>query len=229
MLAAYADGELDDRPGAARLRHQIKDWLADHPEVAAELDAQLELARLMAVTAPVEPSAATWRQVWDRVGQAPARRRRWTAAGWLAGLMAVSSVAAALVIALLQMLGSPTLAPVRDAGQPSPNAGQAVAVTPPPARPVIGENPRPNPMNVLAVMTTDEVDIIRIAGADTETVVAGRLPMAGSMVLLEHHEVEVMPPANGTTRTEIRVGGSGSSPMAWTPLPGDPDEDYEEV
>jgi hypothetical protein len=58
LLAAYADGEVTPEE-----RARIEAWLTDHPEAAAEVDAQRSLARLYEETPPPAPSEEEWRDV----------------------------------------------------------------------------------------------------------------------------------------------------------------------
>jgi hypothetical protein len=246
LLAAFADGELD-APHVAPLSRQIEAWLAAHPDAAAELEAQLELARLMASTAPLEPAPATWDKVWSRIQQTPPRRAgRWVAALWLAGL-AVTSAAA---IGAILWLNGPFQTP---APEGPPQQAERVILLPPLgerepqsardtvrvrdlARPQVALLPvnrvsagerRPEVVDVLEVATADEVEIVYARGGDTTTLVVGRLPLVGPLILLAPHEVEVKPPVNDSAGTAMRWGG-GSTPMVWTPLPGETAENKEE-
>jgi hypothetical protein len=249
MLAAYADGELDHRPHLRERRRQIEAWLAKHPE-ACDLEAQMELSRLWTLTTPAEPSPVTWAKVWSRVEHTPQRLKlkRWPAALWLAGIAAMGAAAAVLIV-LLQSIPSerdglaqdnpPAALMVKlrqvpprrlavDAMDQQRVANRVEALRRPvgdgqfvstPARP--GCRPGET-FDVLQVATSDEVEILHIAGADIGTLVVGRIPLVGPMVLLTPEEVDVRPPVNGSARTEIRM--VGSSPMVWTPLPNEDEE-----
>ncbi|MFK5004592.1 hypothetical protein, partial [Klebsiella pneumoniae] len=59
-LAAYYDGELEP---AARAR--VAAWLAEHPEMSADLEAQHALPQ----AAPPEPSEAAWSSVLERIDE----------------------------------------------------------------------------------------------------------------------------------------------------------------
>jgi hypothetical protein len=249
LLAAYADGEFDHRPHLRDRKRQIEAWLAQHPE-AGELEAQMELSRLWKVTTPSEPSPATWAKVWARVEQSPQRlkSKRWPTALWLAGIAAMGAAAAVLIVLLQGTPAEPDTPPPENQ-LPLPMAKHHDA---PPRRLAVdemdnqrvaarGEAPRrpggdgqfvstpsqpghrpEETVEVLEIATSDEVDILHIAGADIGSLVVGRLPLAGPMVLLTQEEVDVRPPVNGSARTEIRV--VGSSPMVWTPLPNENEE-----
>src|SRR5260370_39138736 len=68
-LVAYADDALD-----APARRRVESWLADHPEVAAEVADWGRIDRWMDATRAPEPSPAAWDAVRSRVAAAlPAR------------------------------------------------------------------------------------------------------------------------------------------------------------
>lgn len=225
LLAAYADGELDAYPQRTLLRRQIEQWLAEHPEDAAELEAQVELGRLMAETTPFEPSEAQWAAVWARIECQPRPRWRWSAAVWLAGLVAAGA-AAAVVAVVLQMSAVPEEPLPQPAAAILPAADgtaarAAVAVVQHAGDAAIR---RAGEIEVLEVATSDEIEIIRIAGSDTGSMIVGQLPLSGPMVLLDPDEIEIMPPANGAgPRPELRKG------MLWTPRPGDNEDNKDEA
>jgi hypothetical protein len=233
LLAAYADGELDQRPHLANVRHKIEHWLASHPEAAAELEAQMALGRVWAATTPVEPAPAQWAKVWQRVQRVPGPRKlpRWPAALWLAGVAAVGAAAAVLFVLLVQPPAAPDnpQTPSPQAGEahqrrnkqatvPAASAGadndaqeqDAVPTSFGPARP--GRRHRET-FDVLEVATADEIEIVRIAGADTGTLVVGQPPLVGTMILLTPREVEVKTPVNDDAGMEVRMGGS--SAIVW--------------
>jgi hypothetical protein len=215
LLAAFADGELDGLPHLVSLRGQIEAWLATHAEAAPDLDAQLELARLMAVTAAPEPGPAAWAKVSSQLLVHTRRPgRRWKVAGAIAGLVMAS--AAGIVVAFLVFGNSRAPAP------PSERAPSQTATVPVP--PVVRQAPpQARPVEVLEVVSADEVEIVRVAGSDTKSLIVGQVPLTNPIVLLEEHEVEVMLPAHNPARTEVRRGGG--SPMVWTPLANEKDED----
>ena len=225
LLAAFADGELDRHPQRELLRRQIETWLAAHPEAAAALEAQLELERLMAATVAAEPSPRAWHRVWRRLHGSPRRRwGRWTAALCLTGA-AVASAAAVIVALLVEHTAPqpPAEIPLVKAKATDNAASRAAAATVIHTGIVAGAVQRFRGFEVLEVATADEIEVVRVAGADTETLVAGRLPLVGPMVLIEPHEIDITPPANDSARTEVRKG------MLWTPLPGDDDDDQDDA
>lgn len=238
LLAAYADGELDRRPHQAPVRRQIEAWLARHPVEAAALETQMELSRLWSATTPAEPSPVVWARVWEKIERTPLRTqpKRWPAALWLVGLAALGT-AAALFIGLtpdLYRQPDPTTPQVREAPlhrsprRPDIHADLPETIAEMPAaptksgrheRPVFVTVPQEQPapaMKPLEVATSDEVEILSIAGGDMGTLVVGKLPVSGPLVLLTAQEVDFKPLQNGQVGTEMRM--VGSSPMVWTPL-----------
>jgi hypothetical protein len=206
-LTAYADGELDDSPQGAALRRRIETWLARHPEASAEVQGQRALTPLWEATSPPEPSEASWANVLARLDRVPltppptsARRFSLRAlAAWSAAT--VAAVAAALWLSLVLLWPVPERQLVRQ-----------VVPRPGPRPPVVQPQPVPEPIEPFPVATGDEVEVLSIRGADTETLVVGELPLDGPMVLVAAGEVEVK-----RAEPEVRMGGGGP-PMLWTPL-----------
>jgi len=211
MLAAYADGELDGRPELAELRCRLEQWLASHPETAADVEAQRDVSQWMAATTPAEPDPAVWQAMWSRIKTATPSKRK-PAASWLIGLTAAGLAAAVLLMASVQWRTTPTLAtnqvanqpPVVDASRPTLNVAE----------------PQPETIEVLQVAAASEIEIIQVSGSDTETLVIGQPPLSGPLVLMQPGEVDIALPAD--TNTALRFGG-GSAPMLWTRLPGEID------
>jgi hypothetical protein len=192
----------------APLRQRVEEWLAEHPEDAEPLDQQRSLARLWEATTPPEPSEAAWATAWTRLETLPlhpATRGPWRPVVWLAGVLAAGAAAAWGAFLLLH-----------------PEAGQAI---------VRHEQPWPlklqvpvlhaEPIIPFEVATAEEVEILRVNGADTSTLVVGTLPLHGTLELVSPGDVEVQ-----RAEQTVRMG-SGSSPMIWAPLPderSDPDD-----
>jgi hypothetical protein len=61
-LAAYVDDELDEVRRSA-----IEAWLANHPELAAEVQQQRRLADIWQATPPAQPSEKQWGEILARV------------------------------------------------------------------------------------------------------------------------------------------------------------------
>jgi anti-sigma factor RsiW len=211
-IAAYGDGELNSQ--LAPLRRKVEKWLASHPEAAEELDVQRRLAEVWLATTPSEPDDAVWNRVAARLAQvtraAPSPQRRlktWPVALWSAGLL---SAAAAVVWIVLTFLPS--------------RAGREIAVkqpAPPEPRVTVA-------IEVLEVATADEVEIVRVGGADTGTLVIGEPPVQGMLPLVERGEFVVtrLQPAHDNVLPEVRGAdpSSGANPMIWTRLPGQSDQ-----
>jgi anti-sigma factor RsiW len=152
QLAAYADGELD----AASRRH-CAEWLAGHPEAAAEVETWRRLSRLWQSNAPEEPGPAVWAATLDRIEKslpagppAPARPGRKL---YLWASLLTAAAAAALAISLSARLfqSVPDVAADPDDEQPYPVAeAHEVAILSMDAKDadalVVGESPVHGPL-----------------------------------------------------------------------------------
>jgi hypothetical protein len=189
QFAAYVDGELGPADQAA-----LEDWLLDHPDDRAEVDAGRRLAELMRATTAPDPGEAAWAGVLERLAAAPpprmrrpGRRVRWIA---LAAVAAVGLAAAAVVFALLP--------------------GKIVEKT----------------VEPLHVVADDDVEIVRMDGGDTGSLVVGQPPMHGAFILASAddvtvidtgHDVEVVVPEE--------LPGGHNGPMIVRPQDPPPDKD----
>lgn len=188
LLAAYGDGELDDRP---ELRARLEAWLEQHPEAQAELAAFRQLGQLWQETTPSEPSASTWRRLRARLLRVarqpkagPALRR------WGAPLLAT---AAGLALLVGYWPRSPE-------------------VPPPDVRAAVEE--------VFPVATASEVTILRVEGADTNTLVVGELPVHGPLELAGPGDValtSVQPDAHDNMVPRVLLQGP-QRPIIWARL-----------
>jgi anti-sigma-K factor RskA len=188
LLAAYADGELT--PAECR---RVEEWLADHPEAAADVEAQRRLARLFEGAAPPPPGADDWADVLARVERdlaappAPARRPAWRRRA-SAALVAVAAVAAVVALALALNKWSP--------GDTTP--------TPTPEE------------EAWQVATDDDVHIISMDDADRAALVVGAPPVEGPLTLAEPDEVKVnwaKPDEEGHTGQLWRAPDGSGNPM----------------
>lgn len=169
LLAAYFDGELaDSAEGGGDVRARIEAWLLSHPEAAEEADS---LKKLWLETTPAEPTPAQWNAVLDRIDArrqtqpaAPSRRRGYYFAA-----------AASVVLFLGVFFGAS-----RFLQTPQPTPG-SFAVTP-------GAS-NPDDFEVLQVALASEVTILRMEGPETDAVVVGAMPVAGSLELADSGEV----------------------------------------
>jgi anti-sigma factor RsiW len=169
LLAAYVDGELDE---AARAR--IETWLAAHPEVQAEVEAQRQLIRLWHEAVPPEPTAGQWQAALARLEAAltkaePASARTKTGGGRSPWVAAASLAAAVL-------LGGTWYA-VREASRPTPSGPEG-----PLARPHI---------ETLPVLSPDEVEIISVDAADSGLLVVGEPPVQGPLILASASDIDL--------------------------------------
>jgi hypothetical protein len=202
VLAAYFDGELGDRPESDALRQRIADWLRRHPEARAELTDYARLAGLWEETTPTDPDLDAWRRIEERLEAIPASRperpRRFPARRWAVALLAT---AAGVVLVLWLGLGRREAPPpIVELKKPAPPA------------PAVD-------LEVFPVATAAEVTILRVEGADTQTVVVGILPLLGPLELAGPGEValtSVQPDARDQMLPHVRMTGS-HRPMIWAP------------
>jgi len=210
-IAAYLDGEMDGNADLAPLRRQIQEWLLDHPEAGAEALAQRRLHLLMKATPAPEPTEAAWERVFTRLVELPAPplpMRRGNTGRRVALVTAVLSTAAAVWLALLWSQQAPLEEnpPLKPAPLPV-NIVQEKPVPPP--------QPREQPTLVkrmviepLPVATEEEVEIIRIGGADVKTLVVGNLPVRGPLQIPGPGEVSL-------TREEPEVHLQEGASIFW--------------
>lgn len=172
LLAAYFDGELADcaegAEGGDDVRARIEAWLLSHPEAAEESDA---LKKLWLETTPAEPTPAQWNAVLDRIdARRPARPAAPPRRPWL-----YFAAAASVVLFLGAFFGAS-----RFLQPPQPGPGP-VAINP-------GAS-NPDDLEVLQVALASEVTILRMEGPETDAVVVGAMPVAGSLELADSGEV----------------------------------------
>ena len=189
QLTAYADGELDPAT-----RADVKAWLADHPEAAAEVEAQRRLMGLVQAARPSEPDEASW--ATDLVGietalAAPASRTlaRAKRSGW--AVLAVRLTSAAAVFLLLV---SPDRVPQQPAG---------------------------GPVEPFPVASPDDVDIISVHGEDIGLLVVGDPPLREPLALAAAGEVNVQriqPDVDGIMPQVLPEGPAPAAPMIVAPL-----------
>jgi len=217
QVAAFLDGELDGAP-QAELRRWIQAWLRDHPEARAAALAQRQLKRLLHATQPEEPSEAAWDSILAKLTHLPAPAARTMCArkpvqplGLPAAILAIAAGVLAAV-ALWQPLPPPEVptdgevakqAPIQpplkdaDGGEPKPIA-------------VAKQSPAPRPPEVepFSVASADEIEIIRIVGADMKTVIVGNMPVNGPLLLAAPGEIVL-------TRADPEVRMGEAAPYLW--------------
>jgi hypothetical protein len=177
-LAAFADGALDPVGPGLPLRQRIEDWLTDHPGAAAEVAAQRRLNRLMQQTAAPDPGETAWAALWERINQppVPALLKRPPSRGRWAWPAAVLLAAAVAASLVIAVLA------------PGPQGG-----------------PAPEEVEPLAVVSADEVEIIRMSGADADVLVVGEPPVAEILPVAQPQEVDVVR-VNGADTGALVVG-----------------------
>jgi anti-sigma factor RsiW len=197
LLAAYTDGELEGREALRDLRGRVEAWLDRHPEARAELAALRRLRHLWRETTPPEPPAEAWQRVLDAVARDRAAPAPAPARGRARWPLVTGAAAAACVALLLWWASRPDTPP----GNP---AGPAVEA-------------------VLPLAAADEVQILRVEGADTGTLVVGVLPVHGPLELVEPGEVtftSVQPDAGDNMMPHVRTQAP-HRPMIWAPVVAD--------
>jgi hypothetical protein len=194
QLAAFADGELD---GADKTR--VEEWLAGHPEAAAEVEGQRRLDQLWRLTYPPAPCESRWEAALAHVearleaGPSPAFRlvertapRRTRAVA----LAALALTAAALVLLCFGLDWLP--------GEPFP------------------------------VTSPDDVDIISMEGNDNGALVVGEPPVPGPLVLAAPGEVtveRVEADADGVVPRVLAEPDRQDPPMMIAPLATESDQE----
>jgi anti-sigma factor RsiW len=203
LLAAYGDGELDQRP---ELRRRIEAWLARHPEACALLDEQRRLRELWQETTPLEPQPQAWHRVFGKLHEtqsAPPGPTRQARARFAPAAAMVAAASVALLIWGAARLLQPTPSPAPQ--QTSDSTARLLA------------------QQILPVANDEEVVILRIEGDDTQTVMVGQLPVQGPLELADSGEVEQIsskPAARDQMVPQFRLRGR---PMIWARLESDDD------
>ncbi len=193
-FAAFLDGELSTDDWA-----RVQDWLANHPEDAALVDAHRDLVRCWRETGPAEPSERAWREVFARIERRGLKiedrgsrtkdfsRGRWIRIGLLGGV-----AAAALILALV--------VPGRDQ-----------------------EDKTPSDIEELAILSAEDVDLISMEENDTRLLVVGNPPVQEPLVLVATGDVtldSIEPDEDGFVPQARMNPGSSAAPMIRARLRG---------
>jgi hypothetical protein len=193
-FAAFLDGELSTDDWA-----KVQDWLANHPEDAALVEAHRDLVRCWRETAPAEPSERAWREVFARIERRGLKiedrgsrtkdlsRGRWIRIGLLGGV-----AAAALILALV--------VPGRDQ-----------------------EDKTPSDIEELAILSAEDVDLISMEENDTRLLVVGNPPVQEPLVLVATGDVtldSIEPDEDGFVPQARMNPGSSAAPMIIARLRG---------
>jgi hypothetical protein len=200
LLAAYADGEVTPEE-----RARIEAWLADHPEAAAEVDAQRSLARLYEENPPPNPSEEEWSGVLARIEQEinkplpePVRApRRWPRYALNLGY-GLALVAASVLLTIV--LWSPL--------PPTPSTQQS----------------RPGPIvgfgDPLVIASGEDVHIVSMNDADSSALIVGDPPVRGPLELLGPDEVKVnkVEPTDDGHKGALWPSSGSGTPMIVMPL-----------
>jgi ferric-dicitrate binding protein FerR (iron transport regulator) len=193
-FAAFLDGELSTDDWA-----KVQDWLANHPEDAALVEAHRDLVRCWRETAPAEPSERAWREVFARIERRGLKiedrgsrtkdlsRGRWIRIGLLGGV-----AAAALILALVV-----------------PGQDQ--------------EDKTPSDIEELAILSAEDVDLISMEENDTRLLVVGNPPVQEPLVLVATGDVtldSIEPDDDGFVPQARMNPGSSAAPMIIARLRG---------
>ncbi|MFO0810996.1 MAG: hypothetical protein U0746_20395 [Gemmataceae bacterium] len=197
-LAAYVDGELDSVG-----RAQVERWLAENPEAWAELEAQHRYSGTNAGfwrwTAAPTPREGTWSRTFANIRDAIAQSSRSTRPPERTSRSRVVAVAAIAAVALLAIhLLRPT----------------------PPGRP---DGLSPPVEEALALAGEDDIEIVSLPGADEDTIVVGRLPLDGPIVLATVADValeRVNRDTDGMMPIVQGMQAGPNAPMIIAPMPG---------
>jgi len=205
-FAAFLDGELSTDDWA-----RVQDWLANHAEDAALVDAHRNLVRCWRETAPAEPSEKIWREMLaqiegrelktedrgSRTGDRNARpgvdapRGRWIRVGLLG-----AAAAAAVILALL--------IPRRHQGPPDIDLAE------------------------LPILSADDVELVSLEGNDTRLLVVGNPPVQEPLVLVATGDVtldSIEPDDDGFVPQARMNPGSSAAPMIIARLRGSETKD----
>jgi hypothetical protein len=218
LLAAYADGELDDPS-----RERVERWLATHPEAIDELRTQRSLspanASLWDRAEPPEPSARAWAAAWSAIDHrlaSPilARRRRHVA--WALTGLATAGVAAAVVWIAIGTF-------VRHDPKAEPKAielAQSPNLAPHPREIVLAPAPRSiDPIEGFAILpmaNNDDVVLERVPEFPAGWLPVGRHPLDGILVLATVDELllgEVSPSSAWPPGGPKMTTSPGDAPM----------------
>jgi anti-sigma factor RsiW len=228
LIAGYVDGELDPAD-----RARVVEWLNEHPEALAEVEAQRELSAantgLWDRAAPPEPNPAVWAQVGRRIAEsldpAPAAAspsHRWRKAMWAVGGVVAAGLAAAIAWRVIppgasqQVLEAP-------ASFARGLAGQEVAQAPHPrgvhrdesAELIAG-------FAVLPIATDDDVVLERVSDTEAAWFPVGRHPLPPLLMLATTEEVkleEVAPSPYWPSGVPRMTASPGDAPMLYATKP----------
>jgi anti-sigma factor RsiW len=203
-LAAYLDGELEGRDDMADRRARVEAWLEAHPEALEQCAEQKKLQQLWLETTPAEPTPSAWARCRAGIdakripqqNRTPRGRRSW---------IALSALAASVILVVGIGFG------IWRVWQADPHNHAPVAVAP----------HHQDDDEVLEVAQSHEITILRVEGADTESLVVGTPPLEGELELAGPGEVRVLhvrPAARDQMIANVRTDGR---PMVWARIDAD--------
>ncbi len=199
LLSQYYDGELDHDPARKSL---VENWLATCPEAAEQIETYENIEQLLEQTVPLEPDDFQWQKVVLGIEDGCRRRHeRWA---WLSRRLAagmLGSTAAAVLLTLMLI--------------PKPQTDQQAR----PAPTQVEAKPSEAPVDPWQVATSDEIEILRVGGDDTGSLVVGDPPVEGMLELASPGEVTLysVEPAEDNMIPDVRFQGP-SAPIVWAQL-----------
>jgi hypothetical protein len=205
LLAAYADGELDE---ATRVLVEHK--LRGGADAANELDTQRRFSptnkAFWNAMRPANPSEQQWNDLHSRiaesvhsdaaVGPTRVRRSRWLRRGLLATIVAAVPAATAAAVTLIVVLGRHPATPVHGPGSTDDGADAIVTTLP------------------------EDIDIQSMRPADARHLVVGQPPYPDEVTLVAVTDIQldgVLPSRDGTM-PEVSLVGDGP-PIMFSPRP----------
>ena len=202
LLAAYFDGECEGRDDLAQLKQRIEAWLTASPHAQDEVAEYRHLLQACRSTSPAEPDNAQWVAVLSRIQAQTDTERirsvgRRSAIGWAAATVRAACLAVVLF------------------WQPGPRIQ-------PPA-PVLAISQIED--EILPVADVNEVVIVRVEGADSQTLVVGQLPVQGVLELAAPGDVvltKIRPDAADNMIPQVHMNET-ASPLIWAKLDSERD------
>jgi hypothetical protein len=201
LLAAYADGELDQTT-----RRRLQSWLDAHQSARRELNSQLAFSprrqQFWNELEPTLPSAAAWAGVWERIElslELPraeskiADRRIWRKRKYQVGALAACAAVVAVVAVCLSGRES------------APSAVQ----------PAVDESAP----EVFEVAAAGDVEILSVRDSDVTSLLVGVPPLCGNMTLVARSDVrfEGSGSAADVSAPEVQSSGPTDGPLVYAP------------
>lgn len=196
ILAAYVDGEFEGCESLKQQKQAVEQWLEQHPQASDDIAEWRELKQFWQDTVPPEPANEDWAKVFTCIHK-ELQRHETEAAKKLPWTWIIGGAAAALLLVIFGPLAWNSVFPPQqyDAHvQKQPTAPEA---------------------EVFPVATAEEVEILRVGGDDTESLVVGNLPVDGPLVLADRNDVQVMAIEPAADQPMPQINNQSERPMVW--------------